>query len=105
MSRTLIIAAVAAFDLVGPTSIAWVQKAGGTLVQMSCARKWVCHSSSSHDQRVAATVCEKIAVKSKGNWDESGSTAAIFANPQPPYTRSLLAAVPGKEWAMAAGNA
>ena len=35
MSRTLIIAAVAAFDLVGPTSIAWVQKADGTLVQIT----------------------------------------------------------------------
>jgi len=54
---------------------------------------------------VAATVCEKIAVKSKGKLVESGSTAAIFANPQHPYTRSLLAAVPGKEWAMAAGDA
>ena len=58
-----------------------------------------------HDLRVAATVCEEIAVMSKGQLVESGSTAAIFANPQHPYTRSLLAAVPGKEWAMAAGDA
>ena len=72
---------------------------------MSCARKWVCHSCSSLDLRVAATVCEEIAVMSKGKLVESGSTAAIFANPQHPYTRSLLAAVPGKEWAMAAGDA
>lgn len=58
-----------------------------------------------HDLRMAATVCEEIAVMSKGKLVESGSTAAIFANPQHPYTRSLLAAVPGKEWAMAAGDA
>lgn len=58
-----------------------------------------------HDLRVAATVCEEIAVMSKGQLVESGSTAAIFANPQHPYTRSLLAAVPGKEWAMASGDA
>jgi peptide/nickel transport system ATP-binding protein len=51
-----------------------------------------------HDLRVAATVCEEIAVMSKGQLVESGSTAEIFANPQHAYTRSLLAAVPGKEW-------
>lgn len=51
-----------------------------------------------HDLRVAATVCEEIAVMSKGQLVEAGSTADIFANPQHAYTRSLLAAVPGKEW-------
>jgi peptide/nickel transport system ATP-binding protein len=35
---------------------------------------------------------------SKGQLVEAGSTADIFANPQHAYTRSLLAAVPGKEW-------
>lgn len=54
-----------------------------------------------HDLRVAATVCEEIAVMSKGQLVESGSTADIFANPQHPYTRSLLAAVPGREWVSA----
>jgi peptide/nickel transport system ATP-binding protein len=51
-----------------------------------------------HDLRVAATVCEEIAVMSKGQLVEFGATADIFANPQHAYTRSLLAAVPGKEW-------
>jgi peptide/nickel transport system ATP-binding protein len=51
-----------------------------------------------HDLRVAATVCEEIAVMSKGQLVEAGSTADIFANPKHPYTRSLLAAVPGRKW-------
>lgn len=35
MSRSLIVAATAAFALIGPTSMAWAQKAGGTLVQIT----------------------------------------------------------------------
>lgn len=58
-----------------------------------------------HDLRVAATVCEEIAVMSKGQLVEAGSTADIFANPQHAYTRSLLAAVPGKEWVSGNWNA
>ena len=51
-----------------------------------------------HDLRVAATVCEEIAIMSKGQLVEAGATADIFANPQHAYTRSLLDAVPGKGW-------
>jgi peptide/nickel transport system ATP-binding protein len=51
-----------------------------------------------HDLRVAATVCEEIAIMSKGQLVEAGATAEIFARPQHPYTRSLLDAVPGKGW-------
>lgn len=51
-----------------------------------------------HDLRVAATVCEEIAIMSKGRLVEAGATADIFANPQHAYTRSLLDAVPGKAW-------
>lgn len=51
-----------------------------------------------HDLRVAATVCEDIAVMQRGVIVERGPTAQIFANPEHPYTRSLLEAVPGKEW-------
>jgi peptide/nickel transport system ATP-binding protein len=51
-----------------------------------------------HDLRVAATVCEEIAIMSRGQLVEAGATADIFANPQHPYTRSLLDAVPGKGW-------
>ena len=51
-----------------------------------------------HDLRVAATVCEDIAIMQRGVIVEHGPTARIFANPEHPYTRSLLEAVPGKEW-------
>jgi peptide/nickel transport system ATP-binding protein len=51
-----------------------------------------------HDLRVAATVCEDIAIMQRGVIVEHGPTARIFANPEHPYTRSLFEAVPGKEW-------
>ena len=51
-----------------------------------------------HDLRVAATVCEEIAILQRGVIVEQGATAEIFANPQHEYTRSLLEAVPGREW-------
>jgi len=51
-----------------------------------------------HDLRVAATVCEEIAIMQRGEIVEQGATAAIFAAPSHPYTRSLFDAVPGREW-------
>jgi peptide/nickel transport system ATP-binding protein len=51
-----------------------------------------------HDLRVAAQVCDRLAVMRYGEIVETGPTAAIFADPQAPYTRDLLAAVPGRSW-------
>ena len=56
-----------------------------------------------HDLRVAATVCEDVAIMQRGVIVEQGATARIFANPEHPYTRSLLDAVPGKEWISSLG--
>jgi len=51
-----------------------------------------------HDLRVAAHVCEEIAVMKDGAIVEHGSTADIFARPQHAYTQALLASVPGRAW-------
>ncbi len=51
-----------------------------------------------HDLRVAAQVCDTIAVMLNGEIVESGLTNEIFLNPQNSYTKELLNAVPGKTW-------
>lgn len=51
-----------------------------------------------HDLRVAAQVCDTIAVMLNGEIVESGITNEIFLNPQNSYTKELLNAVPGKTW-------
>jgi peptide/nickel transport system ATP-binding protein len=51
-----------------------------------------------HDLRVAAQICDRVAVMKLGEVVEYGITADVFANPQHTYTKELFAAVPGKTW-------
>ena len=46
-----------------------------------------------HDLKVARELCTTVAVMQAGRIVEHGTTADIWANPQHPYTRELLAAV------------
>jgi glutathione transport system ATP-binding protein len=47
-----------------------------------------------HDMGVVAEMADEVVVMWKGKKVEQGPVAQIFANPQHPYTRTLLAAVP-----------
>jgi oligopeptide transport system ATP-binding protein len=47
-----------------------------------------------HDLRLVRHICTRLSVMYLGKIVESGDTASIFANPQHPYTRALLSAIP-----------
>jgi peptide/nickel transport system ATP-binding protein len=51
-----------------------------------------------HDLRVAAQVCDAVAVMHKGEVVEYGPAAQVFAAPRHDYTRALFDAAPGRNW-------
>ena len=51
-----------------------------------------------HDLRVAAQICDDVAVMQNGRVVEQGPAARVLTNPQVAYTRALLDAAPGREW-------
>ena len=55
-----------------------------------------------HDLRVAAQVCDRIAVMQRGVIVEQGATADVFAAPQHEYTKALFDAAPGRHQEFAA---
>jgi peptide/nickel transport system ATP-binding protein len=57
-----------------------------------------------HDLRVAAQICDRIAVMKDGKVVEEGATPDVFLEPRHEYTKALLAAVPGRSWGMMAAE-
>jgi peptide/nickel transport system ATP-binding protein len=49
-----------------------------------------------HDLRVAAQLCDEVAVMRDGAVVETGRIGEVFAAPKHPYTRSLIEAIPGR---------
>jgi ABC-type glutathione transport system ATPase component len=51
-----------------------------------------------HDLRVAAQICDDVAVMQHGRIVEQGPAAEVLTHPREAYTRALLDAAPGRGW-------
>jgi peptide/nickel transport system ATP-binding protein len=52
-----------------------------------------------HDLRVAAQICDLVAVMKDGEVVEHGLAGEVLGRPQHPYTRALIASIPGGDFA------
>jgi len=51
-----------------------------------------------HDLRVAAEICDRVAVMQRGAIVEQGETGSVFNAPNHTYTQALLDSIPGRHW-------
>ncbi len=56
-----------------------------------------------HDLRVAAQVCDDVAVMKQGRVVEYGPALEVLVQPRDEYTQALLAAAPGRDFAFGGG--
>jgi peptide/nickel transport system ATP-binding protein len=64
------------------------------LLRRLCRDKQVGMILITHDMGVIADVTDRVAVLYRGKLVEQGATAKVLGNPDHPYTRSLISAVP-----------
>jgi oligopeptide transport system ATP-binding protein len=57
-----------------------------------------------HDLRLVRHVCSRVAVMYRGRIVETAPAEVLFAAPQHPYTRALLAAIPATDCQFTIGN-
>jgi peptide/nickel transport system ATP-binding protein len=64
------------------------------LIAELCGQYDLTYLFISHDLSVVRTITDRVLVMQSGKIVEEGATEAVFANPQHPYTRSLIEAAP-----------
>lgn len=71
-----------------------------SLLASLCRERGLTIMIVTHDLGVVAALCDQVAVMKDGRVVETGSVESVFTSPQDPYTKKLLAAIPGNEEAV-----